>query len=88
MSTNNEEGVFQYGDPRIASGNAPIPRWLKFNYLFWPIWGVVCWHFFWNGNSGYFDQHNWGGLQRAANTTFPTENLADLPPEQVLPNSG
>lgn len=71
--------VFHYGDPNIASADAPIPKWLKWNYAFWIVFGIIWWHLFWNGNTGnWFDRGYWQQLQRAANTTFPIENFNDI----------
>jgi hypothetical protein len=41
-----------YGDEGIVSKNAPIPLWLKFNYVFWIVWGLIWFYFFWNGSTG------------------------------------
>lgn len=80
MSSENEHNELEeYGDPGIASFDAPIPKWLKFNYIFWPLWGIVWFFMFWNGSSGWFDRGYWQQLQRAANTTFPSYNADELP---------
>lgn len=60
-----------YGDQGIASNDAPIPMWLKFNYVFWIIFGLVGFYLYWNGSSGWFDRGYWNELQRAANTVYP-----------------
>ena len=67
--------VEEYGDQRIASRDEPVPVWLKFNYVFWILWGVVWFYYFWNGSYGWLDRGYWFELQKAASTTFPTENL-------------
>ena len=67
--------VVEYGDEGIASKDAPIPRWLKFNYLFWPLWGLVAFYYFWNGSVGWFDRGYWNQLQRAAGTVYPFNTL-------------
>lgn len=68
-----------YGDPGIASFDAKVPSFLKFTYLFWPLWGIVSFYYFWNGSIGWFDRGYWRELQIAANTTFPIENQNMLP---------
>lgn len=79
MSDEENKEIFHYGDPNISSAHAPIPKWLKWNYLFWVLWGFVWWHYFWNGSYGWLDGGYWAELQRAANTTFPIENVNDPP---------
>lgn len=63
--------VETYGDPKIASMDAPIPNWLIVTYIVLPIWGVLSFAVFWNGSVGWLDRGYWGPLQQAANTTFP-----------------
>jgi hypothetical protein len=65
----------EYGDPMIASYHAKVPGWLQFNYWLWIAWGIIWFYFFWNGSSGWLDRGYWSELQRAANTTFPTQNM-------------
>ncbi len=66
----NEE-LEDYHDPRILSADAPVGIWLKILYISLPIWGVITFLIFWNGNpSGY-----WSELQKAANTTYPFKNI-------------
>lgn len=76
---NDELGDIEYyGDDYIASGNAKVSGWLKFNYILWPIWGIVWFYLFWNGSTvPWFDRGYWNELQKAANTTFPAKNLDD-----------
>jgi len=64
-----ENELFFYGDPKIASRDAKVEGWLKFSYLFWPLWGIVWWILYWNGSWGWLDPNYWGSLQKAANTT-------------------
>lgn len=71
-----------YGDPGIATFDAKVPKFLKFTYLLWPIWGIITFYFFWNGSVGWFDRGYWRELQIAANTTFPIENQNMLPQNQ------
>lgn len=71
------EEIELYGDQSIASGDAPVPRWLKFNYLFWILWGVVWFFLFWNGSWGWLDRGYWQQLQRAAGTVYPFQNQSD-----------
>lgn len=71
-----------YGDPGIATFDAQVPKFLKFTYLFWPIWGIITLYFFWNGSLGWWDRGYWHELQIAANTTFPIENQ-NMPPENL-----
>ena len=70
-SEQEDSDIELYGDPRIASKDAPIPGWLKCSYLVWPIVGLLWFYFFWNGSYGWLDRGYWQQLQRAANTTFP-----------------
>lgn len=77
-----QDDLFQYGDDRIVSADAPIPRWLKWSYIVLVIWGFIWLYLFWNGSWGWFDRGYWAELQKAANTTFPTINLQDLPPQK------
>jgi len=78
--TENEPGkehseLELYGDDRIASLDAPVPFFLKFNYIFWIILGIIWFFLFWNGSTvSYFDRGYWHELQEAANTTFPSIN--------------
>lgn len=60
-----------YGDPGIASKDAPVPRWLVINNWCWIALGFACLYFFWNGSQGWLDRGYWQQLQRAANTTYP-----------------
>lgn len=61
----------EYGDEYIVSNNAPVPRWLKFNYVLWILFGIIWFYLFWNGSTvPYFDRGYWFELQKAANTTF------------------
>lgn len=71
---NEHDEIEQYGDAYIASGNAPIPKWLKLTYIVLPIWGIIAFWLYWNGSSGWLDRGYWRQLQNAANTTFPIEN--------------
>lgn len=78
MSTDesqNETQAFQYGDPKIASYDAPVPGWLNASYWLWIIVGLLCALFYWNGSWGFLDPGHWGPLQEAANTTFPLQNV-------------
>ncbi len=65
-------------DPKIASKDAPVPRWLKFVYAILPIWGVITFYIFCNGTHGWLDSGHWNQLQKAALTTFPTETIEGL----------
>lgn len=69
-----------YGNTGISEGDAKIPRWLLLTYTILPIWGIVSFAIYWNGSHGWLDRGYWQQLQRAANTTFPSENFDD--PEQ------
>jgi len=60
-----------YGDPGIASRNAPTPKWLICVNLSVFILGIAWMYFFWNGSHGWLDRGYWNQLQRAANTTYP-----------------
>lgn len=74
----------EYGDDRIASRDAPVPRWLIVNYIIWPIFGVVWFYYFFNGSYGWLDRGYWQELQRAANTTYPYDNV-NIPYKKVPP---
>ncbi|MEI8365524.1 MAG: hypothetical protein WCF65_03810 [Parachlamydiaceae bacterium] len=63
--------VEEYGDEGIASGDAPIPGWLKCNYVLWIVVGFVGFYLFWNGSAGWLDRGYWNELQRAASTVYP-----------------
>ena len=78
-----EEEIELYGDPGIATFDAKVPKFLKFTYIFWPIWGIVAFYFFWNGSAGWFDPGVWHELQIAANTTFPIQNQ-NMPEKQLI----
>jgi len=67
----HEDDLELYGDPRIASRNAKVPRWLILTYLILPIWGIISMWYFWNGSIGWFDRGYWHELQIAAKTTYP-----------------
>jgi len=68
------EEIVSYGDPQIRSGDAKISGWLKFVFFILPIWGILWFYLYWNGSYGWLDRGYWQELQRAANTTFPTQN--------------
>ena len=76
MSEPHEE-LEEYGDPKIASADAKIPRWLWLTYISLPIWGIIWFFLFWNGTWGWHDRGYWAELQKAANTTFPFTNEDD-----------
>ncbi len=67
----HEDDVEHYGDPGIASAHAPVPSWLIYNYIFWPLFGLFWLYLFFNGSWGFLDRGYWFQLQQAANTTFP-----------------
>lgn len=69
-----EEELELYGDDKIASFNARIPKFLILTYLLLPIWGVATLYYYWNGSRGWLDRGYWKELQIAANTTFPIQN--------------
>lgn len=72
MGTEDEhEELDLYGDQGIASKDAPVPFWLKVNYVFWIFFGLMWGVLFWNGSYGWLDRGYWQELQRAANTTYP-----------------
>ncbi len=72
--TNHDDEIESYGDDYISSYHGTVPRWLKLQYYFWIVWGLVWFVLYWNGSWGYMDRGYWQQLQRAANTTFPIEN--------------
>lgn len=64
--------VSDYADHEILEWkDTRVPTFLKFVYVILPIWGVMWWHFFWNGSTGWLDRGFWGDLQHSANTTLP-----------------
>lgn len=87
MSQNDEEHtndhIEQYGDPGIASFDAPVAGWLKFNYIIWPIVGFTTMFLYWNGSHGWLDRGYWNQLQRAAGTTFPTQSIYEMELEKA-----
>lgn len=60
-----------YGDPGIASRNAPTPKWLVISNWFFVFLGLLWFYLFWNGSFGFLDRGYWSQLQRAANTAYP-----------------
>lgn len=80
QAKNGDHEIEYYGDAGIESKDAPVPFWLKFNYVFWILWGIVWFYYFWNGSTGgWLDRGYWNELQRAANTVYPfnTTELID-----------
>lgn len=71
----NQDEPFYYGDPKIASGHAPVPGWLTATYVLWTVVGLLCALLYWNGSWGFLDPGHWAPLQEAANTTFPLQNV-------------
>lgn len=69
-----EQEVEYYGDPQISSGHAKVPLWLTASYIFWIVFGLIWLVLYWNGSWGWVDRGYWQELQRAANTTFPTQD--------------
>jgi len=76
--TEEYEELEEYGDPRIASKDAPVPAWLKWTYIILPIWGIFSLYWYFNGTHGWLDRGYWNQLQKAALTTFPTETIESL----------
>jgi hypothetical protein len=85
VSKEKDPEIEYYGDTGIESRDAPVPIWLKFNYVFWIIWGIVCFYYFWNGSYGWFDRGYWNELQRAANTVYPFTTTEILDQETPPP---
>ncbi len=86
-----EDSIELFGDPGIASFNGKIPKFLLITYFTLPIWGFICFYFFWNGSLGWWDRGAWKQLQIAANTTFPIQNQnwkeqIEEPHENLTPN--
>ena len=87
-----DEELETYGDTGIYSADAKVPTWLKWNYVVWPIWGVIWFYLYCNGSHGWLDRGYWHELQVAANTTFPIHNVNQaaptepsmLPPAELL----
>jgi len=64
-----------YRDEGITSLDAPVPLWLKCNYVFWVIFGLIWLFMFWNGSTvSFFDRGYWHELQEAANTTLSSSS--------------
>lgn len=78
MNEPEDDEIEHYGDDKIASYHGIVPNWLKYQYVFWIVWGFVWFWLFWNGSWGYFDRGYWQQLQRAANTTFPMINHNEI----------
>lgn len=75
----HEDEILHYGDEKIATAHAPVPKWLILTYIVLPIWGIIWFLMFWNGSDiAWFDPGHWKQLQRAANTTMPFENVNKL----------
>lgn len=74
-----------YGDQGIESKDAPVPMWLKVNYIVWILFGFVWFYYFWNGSYGWLDRGYWNELQRAANTVYPFNTQELLDKEQPPP---
>jgi hypothetical protein len=77
MTDESKHEIDHYGDPRITSGHAKVPFWLKAVYVVMPIWGVIWLAVAWNGASDILEGGYWQQLQRAANTTYPPRNFND-----------
>jgi len=77
LEEHDSEEVETFGDPGIASAHGPVPTWLKWVYFILPIWGLCWFYLYWNGTHGWLDRGYWQQLQRAANTTYPIQNLND-----------
>ncbi|CCB87613.1 MULTISPECIES: hypothetical protein [Parachlamydia] len=78
MTHDTSHEIEEYGDPRVTSADAKVPRWLLLSYILLPIWGFFCFYFFWNGSiPGFMENGHWHELQKAANTTFPIQNQND-----------
>ncbi len=69
-----EYSIESYGDESITSYHGTVPLWLKVQYVFWIVWGIVWFILNWNGSSGFLDKGYWQQLQRSAKTTFPYTN--------------
>lgn len=80
----DHEDLEDYGDPRIVSANAAVPLFLKWTYIILPIWGILTFAYYWNGSRGWLDRGYWEQLQRAANTTYPFQNLDEMKIDQEI----
>lgn len=81
----DDQHIELYGDPRIASADAPVPTWLKWLYVILPIWGIITGAMYWNGSWGWADPGHWYELQTAANTTYPFINQNQVPTQREDP---
>lgn len=83
MNKPPDDDIDHYGDEYISSYHGTVPRWLKYQYILWVVWGVVWFWMYWNGSWGYLDRGYWQQLQRAANTTFPIINHNQIDSNQL-----
>jgi hypothetical protein len=79
--SDEEEHIELYGDDRIASKDAKVALWLKIAYVLVSLWALLSLVLYWNGSAGWLDRGYWSQLQKAANTTYPFQNL-DNPSDQ------
>jgi len=62
--------------PSYKEKDPGVPLWLILVYILAPLWGILAFYLYWNGNYGdWLDRGYWGELQQAANTTFPAKEL-------------
>lgn len=73
----SDEDIELYGDPKIASMDAAVPKWLIGTYVVVFFTGILWLFLFWDGAYGWFDRGYWFQLEKAANTTYPWRNLDD-----------
>jgi len=67
----SDEEMELYGDPKIASMDAPVPKWLIGTYVVVFLTGILWFYMFFGGAYGWFDRGYWLQLEKAANTTYP-----------------
>lgn len=87
-SKDDDSDLELYGDPGIASRNAPTPKWLVFSNWFFVFVGFAVFSLYWNGSFGWLDRGYWSQLQRAANTTYPYTTMQIVEKEANQKQSG
>jgi len=68
------------GGDLLEHSKTPIPKWLKWSYWILPVVGLIWLWYFWGGSRGWLDRGHWYGLEEAARTTFPLEEVTPSDP--------
>lgn len=70
QNENNKMIVGDYAHHEIQEyQNTRVPTFLKWVYLFLPLWGLWSMYYYWEGSRGWMDRGYWHELEIAANTT-------------------